>query len=175
MRRHGALLLFMCFGLSFAPHELMKLQKRELLRMLRENGLEAEGLSKRQLIERLSRLHSDTMSQRAVAEMAMEEWQKATGFDCRNGTRRADGVDFQITGPNGVQQTVSFRYEWPPSCTCGECSQRRCKHVCMILVKCGVPYAAVADRNWCPEEDEVKSIVDHMLGPFAPIPLSDPS
>lgn len=183
MRRHGA--WFFCLsacllgGPSFAPHELMKLQKRELLQMLRENGLEAKGLSKQELIERLSGVDSE-VSQRSVAEMAMEDWQNATtvGFDCKSGTRVADGVDFQIIGPDGeARHTVSFRYQWPPRCTCAEAgrwgSQRRCKHVCMILVKCGVPYAAVADSKWWPDDDEVRSTVDHMLGPFTPIPLSE--
>ena len=43
---------------------------------------------------------------------------------------------------------------------------------CMILVKCGVPYACVADAKWSPEDAEVRSIVDHQLGPWTPIPLA---
>ena len=42
----------------------------------------------------------------------------------------------------------------------------------MILVKCGVPYASVADAQWSPAAAEVSSIVDHQLGPWTPIPLA---
>eukprot|EP00435_Cladocopium_sp_Y103_P030687 s1334_g7.t1 len=156
-----------------AELELVNLRKRELLEILKGYDVATDGLTKLQLIEAINGLRAAPhpvdavdpeelqMSQRRVAEIAMEEWQNATtvGFDCKAGRRAEDGVDFDIIGPDGkLQHTVSFRHTWPPTCTCAAAqswgSQKRCKHVCMILVKCGVPYASVADANWSPDAAE---------------------
>eukprot|EP00434_Breviolum_minutum_P003247 symbB.v1.2.002858.t1/scaffold130.1/size334612/9 len=161
------------------PEELVNLRKRELLEIVRGYEISTDGMTKQELIDAIHKLQKESekpqstetseivmpdpgITQRGVAEIAMEEWQKAStvGFDCKSGRRVEDGVDLDILGPDGqVQHTVSFRHTWPPSCTCDDAqrwgSQRRCKHVCMILVKCGVPYAAVADSNWKPDELEV--------------------
>ena len=181
-------------GLS--SEELVNLRKRELLEILRGYEISTDGMTKQEVIDAIQKLQKESekpqstletsemmpdmdITQRGVAEIAMDEWQKAStvGFDCKSGCRAEDGVDLDILGPDGqVQHIVSFRHAWPPSCTCDDAqrwgSQRRCKHVCMILVKCGVPYAAVADSNWKPDKLEVNSIVDHMLGPWTPIPLA---
>lgn len=168
--------------------------------LLAETGVDPAGLTKPELIRRIQDLEvkpqvepdevqpdevkpdevEPEVSQREVAEIAMDDWQNAStiGFDCKSGRRVDDGADFYIVGPNGeVQNTVSFRRSWPPTCTCTEGqrwgSRMRCKHACMILVKCGVPYAAVADSDWNPDELEVRSIVDHLLGRWSPIPLSE--
>ena len=165
---------------------LSELRKRELLNILKDYNVEGSGLTKQELIQKIQELRCEepisiSISQREIAEIAMEDWQNATtvGFDCRAGHRSTDGVDFDIVGPTG-HYTVSFqRQSWPPRCTCANAQQwgrqRRCKHVCMILVKCGVPYAAVANSKWQPDQAEVESIVEHMLGPWTPIPLSQDS
>jgi len=120
------------------------------------------------------------VSQRQVAETSMDDWQNATtfGFDCKRGHLADDGVIFDIVGSSGnVLHKVYFTEAWPPTCTCDDAqrwgSQQRCKHVCMLLVKCGVPYAAVSDSGWEPGEMEVRSIVQHMQGKWSPIPLTD--
>lgn len=175
-----------------ATENLFNLRKRELLEILKDYEVECDGLTKRDLIQRIHDLREggtranpraddvETMvPQQEVAKIAMDDWQnaKTDGFDCRFGRRADDGVDFDIIGPDGtVQHTVGFRHLWPPSCTCADArrwgSQRRCKRVCMILVKCSLPYAAVASSNWEPSEAEVKGILQHMLGRWTPIPLS---
>lgn len=120
------------------------------------------------------------VSQREVAETAMDDWQNSTtfGFDCKRGHLVDDGVIFDVVGSSGnVLHKVYFSEKWPPTCTCDDAqqwgSQQRCKHVCMILVKCGVPYAAVSDSGYNPDEMEVRSIVQHMRGRWSPIPLTD--
>mmetsp|Transcript_13968 Transcript_13968/g.26077 ORF Transcript_13968/g.26077 Transcript_13968/m.26077 type:complete len:234 (-) Transcript_13968:33-734(-) len=169
--------------------DLTKLQKRELLELLRSYNVEAGGMTKSAVIEKIRAFQASQpdappsgpppdVSQREVAEIAMDDWQNATtvGFDCKTGRHADDGVEFDIIGPGGqVEHRARFSLSWPPTCTCPEAqewgSRQRCKHVCMILVKCGVPYAAVSDSNWDPDEMEVKSIVEHMKGKWSPIPL----
>ncbi|OLP96876.1 Ribosomal large subunit pseudouridine synthase D [Symbiodinium microadriaticum] len=164
--------------------DLGNLRKRELIEMLTSQNVDAAGLTKPELLQRLLDLDGrsttvkPSMSQRQVAEIAMDDWQNATtvGFDCKSGRHTADGVEFDIIGPTGmVEHTTRFSTSWPPTCTCPDArqwgSQLRCKHVCMILVKCGVPYAAVADDDWKPGEMEIQSIVHHMKGQWSPIPL----
>eukprot|EP00439_Symbiodinium_sp_Y106_P055704 s632_g7.t1 len=166
--------------------DLENLRKRELIEMLTSRNVDAAGLTKPELLQRLMDLDGrstsvkPSMSQRQVAEIAMDDWQNATtvGFDCKSGRHTADGVEFDIIGPTGVvEHTARFSASWPPTCTCPDArqwgSQLRCKHVCMILVKCGVPYAAVADDDWKPGEMEIQSIVQHMKGQWSPIPLED--
>lgn len=137
--------------------ELANLRKRELLEILKGYDVASDGLTKLQLIEAINAARDARatdaaqkrpqvdlvtaeelqMSQRRIAEIAMEDWQNATtvGFDCKAGRRAEDGVDFDIIGPDGkLQHTVSFRHTWPPTCTCAAAqswgSQKRCKHVC---------------------------------------------
>ncbi|CAE7714827.1 MIB2 [Symbiodinium sp. CCMP2456] len=164
--------------------DLGNLRKRELIEMLTSQNVDAAGLTKPELLQRLMDLDGrsttvkPSMSQRQVAEIAMDDWQNATtvGFDCKSGRHTADGVEFDIIGPTGmIEHTTRFSTSWPPTCTCPDArqwgSQLRCKHVCMILVKCGVPYAAVADDDWKPGEMEIQSIIHHMKGQWSPIPL----
>ena len=164
--------------------DLEKMLKRELIQLVTSYGVDASGLTKPELVQRARDLArpraTPAVTQRQVAEIAMDEWQNATtvGFDCKSGRHTENGVEFDIIGPDGnVQHRVHFSEDWPPTCTCADAQQwgdqQRCKHVCMILVKCGVPYAAVADGNWSPGEMEIKSIVYHMKGKFSPIPLQD--
>ena len=171
--------------------DLENMRKRELIELLSSRNVDAAGLTKPELIRRLRDMGSSdidhqaatappSMSQREVAEIAMDEWQNATtvGFDCKAGRHAGDGVEFDIIGPSGhVDHKVRFSLSWPPVCSCPDAqslgSQQRCKHVCMILVKCGVPYASVSDGGWKPSEMEVKSIVQHMKGKWSPIPLQD--
>lgn len=130
--------------------ELANLRKRELLEILTGYDVATDGLTKLQLIEAINAVRATAprsvdfvdaeelqISQRSIAEIAMEDWQNATtvGFDCKAGRRAEDGVDFDIIGPDGrLQHTVSFRHTWPPTCSCAAAqswgSQKRCKHVC---------------------------------------------
>ena len=173
--------------------DLENMRKRELIELLTSYNVDAAGLTKPELVRRIRELGTSSetsspisqavtpsMSQREVAEIAMDDWQNATtvGFDCKSGRHIGHGVEFDIIGPSGqVEHRVRFSEDWPPVCTCADArawgSQLRCKHVCMILVKCGVPYAAVADGDWKPGEMEIKSIVNHMKGKWTPIPLQD--
>eukprot|EP00440_Ansanella_granifera_P037907 gb/GFBE01041124.1/.p1 GENE.gb/GFBE01041124.1/~~gb/GFBE01041124.1/.p1 ORF type:complete len:248 (+),score=37.01 gb/GFBE01041124.1/:1-744(+) len=190
LSRRRARALHVARGGVPAGVDLRTLRKRELIELLGQYGEDAGGMGKMDLLARLSALQeepshaeistADLPDQREVAETAMDDWQNATtfGFDCKRAHLVDNGIKFDIVGPSGsVDHTVHFSPAWPPSCTCADAqrwgSQRRCKHVCMLLVKCGVPYAAVSDSSWKPEEMEVRSIVEHMRGRWSPIPVTD--
>ena len=131
-----------------SENELVSLRKRELLEILQSYDVPTTGLTKQELIEAIHRYRAGSkpvekseeleMSQREIAELAMDDWQNAStvGFDCKSGRRAEDGVDFDIIGPDGhLQHTVSFRHSWPPKCTCAPARSwgetKRCKHVCL--------------------------------------------
>lgn len=114
--------------------------------------------------------------QRACAE-ASQLWDTEP-LECNSGVNRESegSVVYDVRETTtGHSYKVRFSKEWPPTCTCDGYKskpQLRCKHMCYLLVKCGVPYAAVSSSSWDPTKQEVFGIFDHMKGRWSPIQLT---
>jgi len=176
----------------------MELTKSQMLEILSSHGETGEGLMKREIMARVLLLQSKTPdlptgkvqdyddtetaaassltnlspeSQRAEAYASQMEGP----FECIGGRSQQGIAVYNIQGPAGDVHEVRVRRTWPPRCSCADSMRwlhrQRCRHVCFILIKCGVPYAAVADGSWKPDSRYARSIFESMLGPWTPVSL----
>eukprot|EP00929_Paragymnodinium_shiwhaense_P031956 TRINITY_DN17798_c0_g1_i1.p1 TRINITY_DN17798_c0_g1~~TRINITY_DN17798_c0_g1_i1.p1 ORF type:complete len:286 (+),score=26.14 TRINITY_DN17798_c0_g1_i1:170-1027(+) len=115
-----------------------------------------------------------------AAQRTIAERSQLDGLAVSSGKLLPEGTaQIPVLEPSGGAETLSFQSQWPPTCTCSETQQfseshsgMRCRHICYVLVKCGVPYAAVADASWQPQAREAECILKGITGRWSPIALS---
>jgi len=180
------------YELQSAEGNLMELTKKQLLEILNSYGETGEDLTKREVLSRIllhqcskvqatgdgKRDAASSLSRISAESQRVEAYasQMEGPFECTGGHLQQGTAVYGIHGPAaGDVYEVRVRRSWPPRCSCADSMRwlhkQRCRHVCFILIKCGVPYASVADGSWKPDSRYAKSIFESMLGPWTPVPL----